>query len=105
VGCRVDPDESGESDESEKPGERGTSGMTCGRRQKGRVNAEQTIGTRQSVFDPRREDDIGVGLDREPGIAGDLVFELPRPPSGLAERDQQPLGSGALRHGFEHILR
>ena len=76
-----------------------------GHRQEGGIDAQQGEGARQALLDRRAEDQLGIGRQAEPGIAGHLVLELARAPAGVAQGHQQLARTLAPRHRLEDVAR
>src|SRR3984893_155075 len=51
------------------------------------------------------ENQIGIGRAMQPAIMLDLVFQLPRCPSRITERENRAARAGAARDRFEDIER
>jgi hypothetical protein len=72
-------------------------------RQHARIDPD--LAQRALVFfiDVVAEDQIRVGVAMQPAIMLDFVFELPRRPAGIAQRQDRVLRSGPLRDRLEDI--
>ena len=55
-----------------------------------RIDAEQGERRREALLGGHVEDEVGLRRNGQPGVAPDLVLELPRAPARVAERDEEP---------------
>src|ERR1700733_13935218 len=81
------------------------SGVAGLARQHADVNAELLERALVFMTDVGAEDEIGIGAAVQPAVALDLVFELARRPSGIAERQQRVAGPVAPGDPLEHVER
>src|SRR6516162_9747922 len=55
------------------------------------------------LLDIVAEDQIGIGVAMQPSIILDFAFELPRRPSGVAEREHGMFRAGAPRDRLQDV--
>mmetsp|Transcript_11328 Transcript_11328/g.21959 ORF Transcript_11328/g.21959 Transcript_11328/m.21959 type:complete len:230 (+) Transcript_11328:224-913(+) len=68
-----------------------------------RVDAQQAQGLVVALLDRRVEDDGRRGVDRQPTVAADFLFELAGGPAAVAQGDQQLARPGAIRQRLQHV--
>src|SRR6185312_15685059 len=82
-----------------------TTGLRVPRIVRQHADIDADLGERAGVFlvDVVTEDEIGIGVAMQPAIALDLVLELARAPTGIAEREDGVPGALAVGDRLEDI--